>query len=154
MVPVSSGGSVPSSSLPAGGVPSSFVVAGVAVPSSGFVSALPAGVAGPVLVVPGSLGSFSSRFGAVGVGWSWRCPSSGVSGSLRCLGSGFPSPAAAAAFLGFLRSALADGVPVFFGGAPGASGSVLSGWACAGSPSPFPAAPASGLAGFGLDAGH
>ena len=120
----------------AGGVPSSFAVSvgSAPVPSSGFRPALP----GAVLL--GEPEVFEARGGGALVVVPWSCPTSGLSGSLRCRDSGFAAGEAAAFFAALESAAYASassGALWFVGGAPGRSGSVLSGWFCAVSSEPF-----------------
>ena len=131
--------SVVSSAPLAGGVPSSFAVSvgSAPVPSSAFRPALP----GAVLLGAPSVSSASGGGALVSVGW--RCPVSGLSGSLRCVDRGFASPAEARAFFAALEAAAfasaSSGALFFVGGAPGRRG-VLPGWFCAVSSEPFGAA--------------
>ena len=142
---------VPGSAL-AGGVPSSFAlrVGSAPVPSSAFAPALP----GAVLL--GSPVAVSLRSG-VGVSVPWSCPVSGLSGSVRCGGWGFPSPAAASAFVAALEAAAfasaSSGAVFFLGGAPGGPrGEVLAGWFCAVSSEPFGSASPASASAPSLDA--
>ena len=128
-----------------GGVPASFAVSVGSAPvlASGFLPALPGAV---VLSAPEVFRSFG---GAPSLRVSWSDPVSGLSGSLVARAAGFPGGAggdASGAFRSAVEAAAASGAPVFVGGAPGAGGSVCSGFFCAVSSSPFDAAPASSAA--------